>query len=182
MVIAIAGCSGSQSKSSSAGSSDTTAPVGHSMAGAASTIVVTRAAIDSKPQPPVLTTPESAVKSYLDWTSYAYRIATSDVASATMTPDEGVRVDSYIQLNVEKSQLIDQALTSITFGKPSVEATRATVTTKEKWSYRYVSIQTAGKTVGGPYTASYDATYTLAKTPKGWVVDSVKAKALGEVK
>jgi hypothetical protein len=36
--------------------------------------------------------------------------------------------------------------------------------------------------VGGPYTASYDATYTVVKKSGHWIVDSVEAKPLGTVK
>lgn len=152
------------------------------MAGPAQKVYVSRAALASKPQPWVLKTPEAAVKSYLDWTSYAYRIATSDVATPTMSAAEAVRVDSYNQFNLEKSRLIDQTLDSISFGKASAGSTSTLVPTKEKWTYRYVSISSGGKTIGGPYSASYTATYTVVKTAKGWVVDSVKAKALGAVK
>lgn len=153
------------------------------MAGAVQDVVVTRAAIESKPRPWVLATPDSTVRSYLDWTSYAYRIATSDVATPTMSGDEAVRVDSYIQLNLQKSRLIDQTLTSLSFGKPSMVGTRTLVPTKEKWSYSYVSIKSpGGKILGGPYTATYTATYTLVRLGKGWAVDSVEAKAVGTVK
>lgn len=153
------------------------------MAGPAADVYVTREALESKPKPPVLTTPESAVRSYLDWVSYAYRIANSDVASPTMTASEGVHVDALgIQYNLEQFRLIDQTLTSITFGKPSIKGNKAVLSAKEKWDYRYVSIKTAGKTVGGPYSASYDTTYTLVRSGKAWVVDSVAAKPLGTVK
>jgi hypothetical protein len=153
------------------------------MAGAVQDVVVTRAAIDSKPQPWLLTTPDSTVRSYLEWTSYAYRIATSDVATPTMSGDEAVRVDSYIQLNLQKSQLIDQTLTSLSFGKSSTVGTRTLVPTKEKWAYSYISIKSpGGKVIAGPYTATYTATYSLMRSGKGWVVDAVDAKPVGTVK
>ena len=153
------------------------------MAGSGVDARVTQEAFDSKPKPPVLTTPESAVRSYLDWVSYAYRIGQSKVAAPAMSPDEWVRVDAYVQYNIEKRKLIDQTLKSIEFGKPVVKAKTALLPAKEKWKYRYVSIEEAGKTIGGPYTASYDTTYTVIKSDKGaWVVDKVDAKALGTVK
>ena len=152
------------------------------MAGAAADVHVMPEAVKNKPHPWILSTPESAVRSYLDWTSYAYRIGQSDAATATMGPSEGVRVDSYIQYNIEKSRLIDQTLQSVSLGTPTVGTTSTLVPTKEQWSYRYVSTQTAGKVEGGPYSASYEATYTVVKSGKNWVVDSVAAKALGEVK
>ena len=176
-LLAGAGCSRAPESTPSGG--------GTSMSGSAdaATIVVTRAALESTPQPWVLATPESAVRSYLAWTSYAYRIGDSRVATDTMTGGEGVRVDAYIQLNLQKYQLIDQELASIAFGKPSIEGTRATVPAKETWRYRYVSTKDAGRTVAGPYSASYDATYTVVKSAGGrWVVDSAAVKALGAVK
>jgi hypothetical protein len=181
-LLVVAGCSGSQGTGTSTGSSDASPTVGAHMAGPAAEVHVTQEALASKPQPWVLTTPESAVRSYLDWTSYAYRIGQSSFATATMSSYEEVRVDSYVQYNIQKSRLIDQTLKSITFGKANLEGARAIVPAKEQWTYRYVSIDTGNKTLAGPYTASYDTTYTVVKSGKGWVVDSVKAKDLGTVK
>ena len=180
-LLVVAGCSGSQGTGTSTGSSDASPTVGAHMAGPAAEVHVTQEALASKPQPWVLTTPESAVRSYLDWTSYAYRIGQSSFATATMTSYEEVRVDSYVQYNIQKSRLIDQTLKSITFGKANIEGARAIVPAKEQWTYRYVSIDTGNKTLAGPYSASYDTTYTVVKSGKGWVVDSVKAKDLGTV-
>jgi len=175
-LLAVAGCSTSKPAPSG--------PVGAHMGGAADagTVVVTRAALESTPQPAVLSTPESAARSYLDWISYAYRIGDSRVATATMTPAEGVRVDAYIQLNLEKTQFIDQTLLSATFGKASIEGTHATLPAKENWTYRYVSSKSAGATVTGPFSVSYDVTYTVVKSGAGWVVDSTDAKSLEAVK
>jgi uncharacterized protein YceK len=181
-LLVTAGCS-SGGSGTAAGSSNASSVAGANMAGPAAEVVVSRAAIADVPHPWVLSTPESAVRSYLAWTSYAYRIATSEVASTTMGPDEDVRVDSYIQFNLEKSRVIDQSLTSISFGTSSVEGTHTLVPTKEKWTYSYVSIQSpGGKILGGPYSASYDATYTVVRSGKDWVVYSVAAKPLGTVK
>jgi hypothetical protein len=180
-LLAASGCSGG--KSTGTGGSETSATVGAHMAGPAADVHVTAEAFATKPKPWVLSTPQSAVRSYLDWTSYAYRIATSDVASPTMGPDEAVRVDSYIQYNIEKSQVIDQTLSSITFGTPSAGTTSTLLPAKEDWTYRYVSTKTAGKTVGGPYSASYDTVYTVVKSNTGvWQVYSLKATAQGTVK
>jgi len=170
---------GSTETSGSANASDTK---GFNMAGASQTVIISKQALANKPAPWVLTSPESAVRSYLDWTSYAYRISESSVATPTMGAKEEVRVDSYIQFNLQKSKLLDQTLVSITFGKPSTTGTSTILPATEHWSYRYVSISKVGETVGGPYTADYESTYTLVKTKRGWLVDSVAAKALGEVK
>jgi hypothetical protein len=138
--------------------------------------------VGSKPKALVLSTPESAVRSYLDWVSYAYRIGQSGVATPTMSSYEEVRVDSFVQYNIQKSRLIDQKLKSIKFGTPSVEGSTAVIPAKEKWTYRYVSIETAGKTISGPHSAAYDTRYHLVKTPRGWIVESVEATAQGTVK
>lgn len=156
--------------------------VGTRMAGPAVDINLTEDALDSKPAAPVLTSPESAVRSYLDWTSYAYRIGQSQVALPTMTAYQEVRVDSYIQYNVQQYRLIDQTLQSIMFGTPTVEETRTVLPAKETWTYSYVSIKNAGEVIGGPYEASYDATYVVVKNDRGdWVVDSAEAKPLGKI-
>jgi hypothetical protein len=181
-LFALAGCSTGGAKTSPA-SVEASAPVGHNMAGPTQQVIISKQALANKPQPWVLSTPEAAVRSYLDWTSYAYRIAQSEVATPTMSAFQEVRVDSYNQLNLEQSRVIDQTPQSITFGKSAVEGTHTLVPAREQWTYRYVSIETVGKTLAGPYSVSYDTTYTVIQTKKGdWLVDSVKVKALGEVK
>lgn len=153
------------------------------MAGAVRDVQVTREAIENTPSPWDLETPESAVRSYIDWVSYAWRIGQSQVATPTMTTYEEVRVDSYIQYNIQKERLIDQDLRSIEFGKPSETATSVVLPAQEDWTYRYVSIDQAGKTIGGPYEMSYDATYTVVEDASGaWQVDKVEAAPHGEVK
>jgi hypothetical protein len=144
---------------------------------------VSRAVLDARPKPADLATPESAVRSYLDWTSYAFRIGVSDVASPTMTGPEEVRVDSYIQINLQRARVIDQKLVSVTFGKPSVGATSTLVPAKEKWTYSYLSIAVGNALLSGPFTVRYDSTYTVVKGSKSvWLVDSVKATPLDTVK
>ena len=178
----MAGCSG-RNASKSQGSAEASAPVGANMAGPAQKVIISRQALESRPKPWVLSTPQSAVRSYLDWMSYAYRIAESSAATPTMSEKQEVRVDSYVQFNLQSSQLLDQTLQSITFGKPSVSSTSTLLPAKEHWTYRYVSISDVGKTKSGPYTADYETTYTVVKNKKGnWVVDYVDAKAIGAVK
>ena len=177
-----AGCSSGTAAKSSGSSTETSAPVGANMAGPTQRIVISKQAVAAKPHPWVLDTPESAVRSYLDWTSYAYRITESSAATPTMSDKQEVRVDSYLQMNLEKSQILDQALESIKFGTPSVGATNTRLPATEHWSYRYVSLDEVGKTLRGPYTADYDTTYTVVKTKNGWVVDNVAVKALGDIK
>jgi hypothetical protein len=180
-LIALAGCSGG--KGAATGSSPATTTVGAHMAGPAVDVHILQSAVNARPKPWVLTSPKSAVTSYLDWTSYAYRTGQSVVATKTMSADEEVRVDSYIQLNIQKSRLIDQKLTSITFGKPSAGTTNTVLPAKEHWTYSYLSIAEGNKVLGGPYTVIYNTKYTVIKNKTGdWVVDSVKATAEGTVK
>ncbi|MCE5204139.1 MAG: hypothetical protein ABFC80_08910 [Coriobacteriales bacterium] len=180
LVLLTFGCAGNGG-SPEAGSAETSpAVVPHG--GAAVEVHVTPEALADKPEPWSLSTPEEAVRSYLDWVSYAYRIGQSDVATPTMTPYQQVRVDSYVQYNIQKGRLIDQQLTDLTFGKPSVGTTSTLLPVRESWTYRYVSVETAGKTLEGPYSVSYESTYTVVKRSQGWLVDRVEAKALGEVK
>ena len=176
----MAGCFGGGQPNQ--GSAEESPTVGAHMGGPVVDVNVTQEMVDSKPEPWVLSTPESAVRSYLDWTSYAYRIGQSEVATATMTDQESIRVDSYTQYNIQKLKLIDQTLKSIKFGEPSIEGSTAIIPADEKWTYRYVSIKEAGKTLSGPHSATYKVTYHLVKTDEGWVVDKVDAKAQGTVK
>ena len=153
------------------------------MGGESVEVHVSKAAIDTVPNPPVLTTPKSAVKSYLDWTSYAYRVGQSRFATPTASAKEMVRVDALAQYYIQKKRFMDGTLLSITFGKESAGPTSTILPAKEEWTYKYLSTESGNKVVGGPYNASYDTTYTVAKNKKGdWVVDLVQAKAKGPVK
>jgi hypothetical protein len=185
VVLAVsAGCSSSAQKAAPSGaSSETTDVTSSHMAGPPVDVHIAQSVIDAAPKAWDLSTPVSAVKSYLAWVSYADRIGQSVVATPTMSANEEVRVDSYIQLYLEKSRLIDQHLASISFGALSTGATNTVVPTKENWTYSYLSVAEGNAVLGGPYTASYDVTYTVVKRPNGsWVVDMVKAKARGTVK
>jgi hypothetical protein len=180
VLAALSGCSGGTA-APSAGSSETTK--GAHMAGPVADVNISQAVINATPEAWNLKTPQSTVRSYLDWTSYAYSIAQSWVATPTMTPEEDVRVDGYIQLNIQKSLLISQKLDSLTFGKQKKLASSTLVPVKEKWTYSYLSTASGNKVLEGPFTASYDATYTVIQKMDGtWVVDSVDAKPEGTVK
>jgi len=135
-----------------------------------------------EPAPADLSDPTRAVASYLAWVSYAYRTGVSDVATPTMSPEEGVRVDSYVQLDTERGRRIDQRLVSFDPRPASVDATRAVIGAHEVWEYRYLSPDGIRAT-SATNTASYDTTYTVVEIrPGAWVVDKVEAKALGTVK
>ncbi len=135
------------------------------------------------PSPPVappaadLTTPESAVTSYLDWVAFAYRTADSDVASHTMTLAEGVRVDAYIELNRQDGRAIEQSIVRFSAPPASVERTGAVVVASEDWEYRYITMS-SGSYDGPLREASYDATYTLVLDGDTWLVDGVDATPL----
>lgn len=168
---------------SSVGSQETTEPIGTGMAGPQVDVNVSEEAFASEPGAPDLSTPESAVRSYIDWTSYAYRTAQSQVALPTMSSYQEVHVDSYVQYNIQQGRLLDQTVKELTFGEIVTDGTTATVPVREVWEYRYISIAEAGEVVGGPYVATYDAVYSLVKNQTGgWIVDSVDATAEGEVK
>lgn len=184
MLLASTGCSGNQELGAGTGSEDESATVGAGMAGPVVDVKVTQEALDSKPAAPNLSTPESAVRSYLDWVSYAYRIGQSQVALPTMTTYQEVHVDSYVQYNIQQGRLIDQTLESLTLDTPVGDDTSMLVPATEKWTYSYVSIRNPGEVIGGPYEASYEATYTVVRSDdgSGWVVDSAEAAALNTVK
>jgi PBP1b-binding outer membrane lipoprotein LpoB len=132
-------------------------------------------AFPSRPATPQLATPEDAVRSYLAWTSYAYRMANSDIATPTMSPDEEVRVNSFVELNNEQQRVINQVLDSIDFRKLSVVGTTTIVPTSEKWQYSYISKKNQ-QSISPTFPVSYDATYTVIQLGKNkWVVDSVLA-------
>lgn len=162
-----------------AGSSD--GPKGYGMGGVDQDVALLAESIENEPEPWDLSTPESAVRSYLDWVSYAYRTTESEVASLTQSPYQLVRTDAYIQSNLQQERLLDQSLVSITFGEVVIDGETATLPAKEEWTYRYVSIVEAGKTLQGPLTASYETTYTLVKGELGWVVDNIDVTTIGEV-
>lgn len=133
-----------------------------------------------EPAPWDLSDPETAVRSYLDWVSFSYRMVNSEIPTATMTPIEGVRVDSYIELNRQQGQGIEQRLVSLDIKSSSIESTRAVVTASEEWRYRYFSIESL-KYVSDELTASYETTYTLLQEDGKWLVDEVTATSLGEI-
>lgn len=128
-----------------------------------------------------ISNPQAAVRTYLDWTSLAYRFANSDLATRAASPDENVRIDSYIQLNREKGQGIDQRILRIALRPVSQETSRAVIAASEEWVYRYFSLSTR-KYISEELTASYDSTYTLVRFPEGWAVDKVEADPSGAVK
>lgn len=128
-----------------------------------------------------LATPESAVRSYLDWVTFSYRMANSEIPTATMTAEESVRVDSYIQLNRIEGQGIEQFLDLFEITSISQETSTAVVTARESWRYRYFSLDTLAY-LTEEYTASYDTTYTLLAKPEGWLVDRVEATPDAEVR
>lgn len=128
----------------------------------------------------MLRDPQSAVYSYLLWISYAYRILDSDVASATFSEWEEVRVNSYVEKNRQDAKAIDQRLVGFEPGKTVSKGSTATVPVREKWLYRYISAKT-GQYSSPTYEVAYDTTYTVVQVKeRGWVVDRVEATPVGE--
>lgn len=136
-----------------------------------------------QPPPPQLRDPQTAVYSYLLWISYAYRILNSDVASPTFSPYEEVRVNSYVQLNLQEQRAIDQRLLDVQVRDIQSGDSTATVAVTETWKYRYIDTKTGDYSTPA-YDVSYDTTYTVVKNADGgWVVDKVAADSRsGEVK
>ena len=181
LVLSLVGCGGDATSGSPDGASQETTPgVSYGMAGAPKDVMVSRVAIESTPTAPVLDTPESAVRSYLDWISYGYRTAQPRFAEPTMTEAEMVRVDAYNEYNIQKDRIINQTLDSVVFGEIEVTGSSATVPTEEKWTYWYVSVTEPDTILSGPFKAEYTAVYTLVQTDTGWLVDSLDAERLGE--
>lgn len=135
------------------------------------------------PPPPMLTSPRTAVYSYLVWVSYAYRILNSEVATQTFTPDEEVRVNSYVELNKEAGKALEQTPTALNIKSVRTAGNTSTVVASEKWQYRYINTKTGAYSTP-QYTISYDTTYTVVFDPKSrlWRVGSVDALPLGKVK
>ncbi|MHB1135887.1 MAG: hypothetical protein ACYCXR_03315 [Coriobacteriia bacterium] len=130
------------------------------------------------PAPWDLATPESSVRSYLNWVSFSYRMANSEIPTATMTPAEGVRVDAYIQLNRTEGKGLEQHLESIEFSPVSEDSTSAVLAAREEWTYRYFSLDTLDY-LSELTRTSYETTYTLVKDAPGWLVDRVEAQVVG---
>jgi hypothetical protein len=176
--IALSACAGSRTPASTNETTSTPAGSGGmtSATGQAPTDGIVR------PEAPTFETPVDAVKSYLDWVTYAYEMANSDVATMTFSPDEEVRVNSYVQFNKEKNQRIRQRLIKFTPGGASKVGTTTVLPASETWQYQYLDLTTA-RTVTPTYTVSYETTYTLIRRDgDGWVVHKVEAQPLGEVK
>jgi len=133
-----------------------------------------------QPDPADLATPEAAVASYLDWISYAYLISDSSVATQTMTAWEGVRVDSYVELNRQQGRGIEQSLTQFQVTAVSSAEPTSTIQTNEEWEYRYFDPETF-EYLSDSLSASYEAIYTLILDGERWLVDSVEATPLSEV-
>lgn len=132
-----------------------------------------------EPPPPMLRDPKTAVYSYLIWISYAYRILNSEVATHAFDVWEEVRVNSYVELNRQEGRAIDQRLIKFEPTLVKSEGSTATVSVREEWVYRYISIAD-GTYSSKPLAVSYDSTYTVVNTDnKGWLVHKVEAIAVG---
>ncbi len=159
---ALTGCSGGEDNGSSVEASETPSPA-------------------EQPPPAELRRPEAAVYSYLVWISYAYRVLNSKVADHVYTPWEEVRVNSYVQYNIQEGRAIDQRLVDFKVRTNEAKENTATVGITESWVYRYIDVKSE-RYSSPEYQVSYESTYTLVRQPDGrWLVDKVDAKPLGTV-
>lgn len=134
------------------------------------------------PADPDLSTPESAVRSYTDWISYAYRVQDSDVATHAFSEWEEVRVNSYVQYNKLESRAIEQMLQRSAYERVRSSDSTVTLVGSEYWLYRYMAPDES-KYLTGPLEASYDVTYTVVFVKdKGWLVDKVEVDSTEEVR
>jgi len=93
-----------------------------------------------------------------------------------------VRVDSYVQLNKEKNRRIRQYLVEFAPRDEITQGATVLVPARERWEYRYLDLTTT-RAVSPTYTVSYETTYTLVPhEDSGWIVDSVAATPLDEVR
>lgn len=128
-----------------------------------------------------LSTPEAAVRTYLDWISYAYRTKNPEAAWDYMTSWEFVRVDAYAQKNLAEGRGIDQQLTLFDITQVSGTETTKSVDTQEEWVYRYFGPD--GEYISEELTATFANRYTVVRdTQRGvWLVDRVYVTPKGEV-
>ena len=75
----LAGCT---SKAPATSETPSDSKSGYGMGGVEQKIYISKAAVVDTPRPWNLKTPESAVRSYLDWVSYAYRVGESEAATS----------------------------------------------------------------------------------------------------
>lgn len=130
-----------------------------------------------QPPPPMLRDPRTAVYSYLLWISYAYRVLNSDVASRTFSPYEEVRINSYVQYNLQEGRAIDQRLLVSKVKSWESKGSTATVSMHEEWVYRYISTAT-GRYSSPIQSAAYETTYTVIRQKGDWVVHAVEATSV----
>ncbi|NTU72059.1 MAG: hypothetical protein HGB10_09615 [Coriobacteriia bacterium] len=168
----LAGCSGPSGAPANQGASTETTP---------GQFPATTPNPGQQPPPPALKDPRTAVYSYLLWISYAYRVLNSDVASFTFTPEEEVRVNSYVMYNFQEGRAIDQRLLVANIKSSKSKGDTATVAMHEEWIYRYISTQT-GTYTSEPLEAAYDTTYTLVRQDGNWLVHSVAATSSAGIK
>jgi hypothetical protein len=150
------------------------------LAPAACVPAVTHPAAQPQPDAPALGTPVSAVRSYLDWTAWSLRTGRAQDASPTMTADEFVRVDAYVEMQRQRGRRVDERLDRFVPGTASAGETATALPAHEEWTYRYVAASSTA-TTSLAYHASYETTYALVHTSAGWVVDRVEARALTPV-
>lgn len=173
--LLVSGCNGSSGKGAAG------AAAGSAEATVTALFPATGPKPAEQPPPPMLRDPRTAAYSYLLWISYAYRVLNSDVASQTFDPFEEVRVNSYVQYNLQEGRAIDQRLLVANLKDWESKGSTATVAMHEEWAYRYIDTKT-GKYSSPVNRASYETTYTVVKLKSVWKVHSVEATSSAPVK
>ncbi|MEN6431057.1 MAG: hypothetical protein ABFC80_09505 [Coriobacteriales bacterium] len=159
----LTGCTHENRPSAGSGSGESTAAIGAADAGQVPA---------ARPSP----TPEKAVEAFLTIAARSYYSLDSTMVAPYVTPDQWVREDAYIQLNLMQNQAIEMKLEdfSATQGAPSsAEATTATVRTREVWRWRYWDLVTRKPKTEWAKTG-YSMLYTLERVGSGWLVASTK--------
>jgi len=118
-------------------------------------------------------TPEEAVRSYLEWLTYSYRNMDSEIATPTMTPDLAQRVAYYITMNAANGKALNQRLDSLEFVDVQIADTVATVKTRESWTFNYLVIETG--VFDEPVVQQYEVTYTVLLIDGVWRVQAADA-------
>jgi len=121
-------------------------------------------------------TPEEAVETYLEWLTFAYRYADSEVATPTMTADMAQRVSYYITMNLSADRVLNQRLDSFEIVEVENQNEIALVKTKEAWTFNYLSPQTGE--FGDDFEVTYSVRYTVIVINGMWRVQNVAAERL----
>lgn len=115
-------------------------------------------------------TVKETVKNYNEILMTVYQRQKADLLREVTTEDELERVRLYLTYNYyEKKQALRSHLNNLEVTTVKLKGRRATVRTKEDWTYRYLDINTQKPTTAEK-RARYEVTYSLEKRGKRWLV------------